>query len=55
MLTKPRDIPRLGLEELQGLEATGRLALFFEGVEQCTLVEDERIKVGKSRLSPDLA
>ncbi len=27
--TKPRDVPKLCLEELVGLEATGRLALFF--------------------------
>ncbi len=27
--TKPRDVPKLCLEELVGIEATGRLALFF--------------------------
>ncbi len=53
--TKPRDIPRIGLEELEGLGATGTLALFFEGTEQCTPIDAERVRVAKSRVSPELA
>ncbi len=55
VMTKPRDVPRLGLEELKGLEATGRLTLFFEGIQQCSLIDSERVKVAKSRVRPKLA
>ncbi len=55
VMTKPRDVPQLRLEELVGLEATGRLALFFEGIEQCTLIDSERVKTAKQRVSQELA
>ena len=35
-LTKPRDIPVLELHQLEGLEASACLQIFFELVEQCS-------------------
>ncbi len=35
--TKPRDIPVLELHQLQGLNATTQLQIFFELVEQCSV------------------
>ncbi len=55
VMTKPRDVPKLCLEELVGLEATGRLALFFEGIEQCTPPDSECVKTAKQRVSQELA
>ncbi len=55
VMTKPRDILVLELQDLEGLEATGRLALFFEGVEQCTLADGGRIKIANSRVGRDIA
>ena len=52
---KPRDVPILDLQQLQGLEAAVRLQMFFELVEQCHDQDDERVQIAKSRVSPDLA
>ncbi len=37
--SKPRDIPILELKELDNLEASGKLNLFFDLVEQCSTVD----------------
>lgn len=52
---RPKDIPVLELHDLEGLEATGRLNLFFEAVESVTAGDLERIQVAKKRVSYDLA
>ena len=54
-LTKPRDVPVLDLEQLQGLDAEARLQIFVELVEQCSSLDEERVRVAKSRVSSDLA
>ncbi len=54
-VTKPRDIPMLELHHLEGLEASSRLQMFLELVEQTTEHEHTRVQVAKSRLSPELA
>ncbi len=54
-VTKPRDIPVLELHHLGELEASSRLQMFLELVEQTTEHEHTRIQVAKSRLSPELA
>ncbi len=55
VLTKPRDIPVLELQDLEGLEGTGRLALFLNGIEQYALTDSDRIQIAKSRVSRDIA
>ncbi len=37
------------------VRGTGRLALFFEGIEQCTPLDSERVKTAKQRVSQELA
>ncbi len=53
--TKPRDIPILELTQLQGINATTQLQIFFELVEQCSEDEMRRLQVAKSRVSSELA
>ena len=45
--TKPRDIPILELEQLQGLNATTQLQIFFELVEQCSDNDLRRVQIAK--------
>ena len=52
---KPKDIPRLELEQLHGVEASARLQMFFELVEQCAGDSASRIQVAKSRVSTEIA
>ena len=54
-LTKPRDVPVLDLHNLQGVDATARLQMFFELVEQCSDSDAVRVQIAKSRLSSNLA
>ena len=53
--TKPRDIPVLELGQLEGIEAAARLQMFIELVEQVSGQDETRVKVAKSRLSPEIA
>ncbi len=53
--TKPRDIPVLELNELDNLEASGKLNLFFDLVEQCSADDGDRVKVAKTRVNTELA
>lgn len=55
VITKPRDIKILELHDLEGLEAAGKLAVFFEGVEQCSQDDRDRVQIAKSRVSSELA
>ena len=52
---KPRDIPVLDLLQLGGIEAAGNLNIFFDLVEACTPVEEERLSVVKTRISSEIA
>ena len=52
---KPKDVPRLDLSQLSGLEAAGRLQIFFEAVERCSLDDSTRVMIAKNRLSSELA
>ena len=52
---KPKDVPVLDLYQLSGLEAAGRLQIFFEAVEKCTDDDSTRVMIAKSRLSSELA
>lgn len=54
-ILKPRDIPILTLNALQGLESPARLQMFVEGVERCVSDEQARIEIAKSRMDSDLA
>ena len=54
-VVKPRDIPELTLEELEGMEAGGKLAMFIDRVEQVTPHAEARLQVAKTRLSSPLA
>ena len=54
-LMKPRDIPKLTLAHMHGLEATATLQIFFEQVEQTSQCDEERVQIAKGRLSSDLA
>lgn len=53
--TKPRDIPILQLQELQGLNSTTKLQIFFELVEQCSEDDHRRVQIAKGRVSSELA
>ncbi len=53
--SKPRDIPVLELHQLQGLNATTQLQIFFELVEQCSVVDTTRVQIAKGRVSPEIA
>ena len=54
-IMKPKDVPMLDLWQLSGLEAAGRLQIFFEAVERCTDDDSSRVVIAKSRLSSELA
>ena len=53
-ITKPRDIPTLELNHLEGLETSARLQMFIELVEQATPNDASRVQVAKSRLGPEI-
>ena len=53
--TKPRDVPILELAQLEGIEAAARVQMFIELVEQVSDCDEVRVKVAKSRLSPEIA
>ncbi len=53
--TKPRDIPILELHQLQGLNATTQLQIFFELVEQCSEIDARRVQIAKGRVSTEIA
>ena len=53
--TKPRDVPMLELHQLQGLNATTHLQIFFELVEQCSNLDARRIQIAKGRVSAEIA
>ena len=52
---KPKDVPMLDLFQLSGLEAAGRLQIFFEAVEKCTTDDSTRVMIAKNKLSSELA
>ncbi|KAG0724131.1 hypothetical protein GWK47_041288 [Chionoecetes opilio] len=54
-LFKPRDIPVLELHQLQGLDATARLQMFFELIEQCSSSDATRIQIAKGRVCPEFS
>ncbi|KAG0720343.1 hypothetical protein GWK47_006833 [Chionoecetes opilio] len=54
-LIKPRDIPVLELHQLQGLDATARLQMFFELIEQCSSSDATRIQIAKGRVCSELS
>ena len=53
--TKPRDVPLLELNKLQGLNATTQLQIFFELIEQCSNDDARRVQIAKGRVSTELA
>ncbi len=53
--TKPRDIPVLELRQLQGLNATTQLQIFYEQVEQCSEIDARRVQIAKGRVSTEIA
>ncbi len=53
--TKPRDIPVLELHQLQGLDATTQLQIFFELLEQCSVIDTTRVQIPKRRVSTETA
>ncbi len=54
-IIKPRDIPQLDLDQLQGLEAAARLQMFFEPIAQCSYENETRVQVAKGRVRSELA
>ncbi|KAG0713032.1 hypothetical protein GWK47_017137 [Chionoecetes opilio] len=54
-LVKPRDIRMLNLSDLQGIEAEGRLKVFFSQVESCSEDLEERKRILMERVDPPLA
>ncbi|KAG0714550.1 hypothetical protein GWK47_013928 [Chionoecetes opilio] len=54
-LIKPRDIRMLNLSDLQGIEAEGRLKVFFSQVESCSEDLEERKRILMARVDPPLA
>ncbi|KAG0723674.1 hypothetical protein GWK47_042220 [Chionoecetes opilio] len=54
-LVKPRDIRMLNLSDLQGIEAEGRLKVFFSQVESCSEDLEERKRILMARVDPPLA
>ena len=54
-VVKPRDIPELTLEDLEGMEAGGKLAMFIDRVEQVTPDDGARYQVAKTRLNSKIA
>ncbi len=53
--TKPRDIPVIELHQLQGLNATTQLHIFFELVERCSETDARRVQIAKRRVSSEIA
>ena len=53
-VTKPRDIPILELNHLEGLEASTRLQMFIELIEQAAPDDTSRIQIAKSRLGSEI-
>ncbi|KAG0712014.1 Protein canopy 1 [Chionoecetes opilio] len=51
-LVKPRDIRMLNLSDLQGIEAEGRLKVFFSQVESCSEDLEERKRILMARMDP---
>ncbi len=45
----------LELQHLGGLDATARLQIFFDLVEQCSPYDEARIRIAQGRVSPELA
>ncbi|KAG0715241.1 hypothetical protein GWK47_012404 [Chionoecetes opilio] len=54
-LIKPRDIRMLNLSDLQGIEAEGRLKVFFSQVESCSEDLEARMRILMARVDPPLA
>ena len=54
-LLKPRDIKPLELTQLQGLESSTRLHMFFQSVEKCTPHSDDRVQIAMMRMGVDLS
>ncbi len=54
-IIKPRDIPQLDLDQLQGVEAAARLQMFFDLIEKCSDEDETRVQVAKGRVSSELA
>ena len=54
-LIKPRDVPQLTLMHLEGLEASARLQMFLEAVEQVTDEDQTRIQVAKGKVDDEIA
>ncbi|KAG0705264.1 hypothetical protein GWK47_024530 [Chionoecetes opilio] len=54
-LVKPRGIRMLNLSDLQGIEAEGRLKVFFSQVESCSEDLEERKRILMARVDPPLA
>ena len=52
---KARDIKTLELSQLQDLDATARLQMFFEAVEQCTQDSDLRLKIAITQMDVKLS
>ena len=53
-VTKPRDIPILELNHLEGLEASAHLQMFIELVEQATPNDASRVQVVKTHLGSEI-
>ncbi len=53
-IIKPRDIPQPDLDQLQGLEATSLLQMFFALIEQRSDEDDTQVQVAKGRVSSEL-
>ena len=54
-VVKPRDIPELKLDDLEGMEAGGKLAMFIDRVEQVSPDNEARLQVAKTRLNTQIA
>ena len=54
VMVKPRDVPILTLAQLEGLEAAGTLGIFFDLIEQVSDQDEERVRIAKTRVSPEL-
>lgn len=54
VIIKPRDVPILSLQKLEGLESAGTLNIFFDLIEQCSPDDEERVRIAKSKMEPEL-
>ncbi|KAG0712778.1 hypothetical protein GWK47_017701 [Chionoecetes opilio] len=54
-LVRPRDIRMLNLIDFQGIEAEGRLKVFFSQVKSCSEDLEERKRILMARVDPPLA